>query len=217
MKRIINIFLLVVIFTLTNVSCEEFIESQKNVSFGNAMMWRSTWLDQPSCNLPCWQDITPGVTTREDALSVLENMPEVKIIYNKNDGLTWYFGKDTEGGNIKFSETGIVSNIWLSSTISDLQLENIVEVYGFPKNVQPFDCRDGMCDTGLIYPDLGIMLCVYVSNINEDNLAPQVKISSETIVYRIYFMEVGAANSSEYLAYISNSPVMHWKGYGTYP
>lgn len=218
MKRI-NIALLLGLFAYLSVSCESVKIEPKTATPENSKLWQLTWLDQPICKPPCWQHITPGVTTRNEALVILENMPEVEITYNEKNGLAWYFGTKDEGGSIVISEAGLVLSIRLASINEDQQLENVVAVYAFPTYVQPYDCRNGMCETTLIYPALGMLLAVIVENANEDNLDPQIKILPETIVYRVHFTERGIRNTQNLLRSENSLLIldMEWKGYGDYP
>lgn len=218
MKRNSNIVLLLGLFAFSSVSCGNIAVTPQTVTPEISRAWQLTWLDQPICRPPCWQNITPGLTTRDEAVSILENMPNVEITYDKEDGLTWYFGtKKVEGGNIVTPTGGIVSSIWLGSINNDLQFKKVVEFYAFPEYVQPYDCRDGMCSTALIYPDLGMLLGVFVINENDNFTAPQIEILPETIVDRVYFTEPGAESARNLLRSGNMPPVMAWKGYGAYP
>jgi hypothetical protein len=219
MKKRFVISLLFGLFVFSSFSCRNATPTPKTATPEHLRMWQISWLDQSGCRPPCWQNITPGLTTRNEALAILETMPSVEITYYKEDGLTWYFGTKSEGGNITASAEGIVSSIWLGSTNKDLQIQKVVDFYEFPKYVQPFDCRDGMCDTALIYPDLGMLLGVFVTNENESNAAPKIVILPETIVYRVHFIKPGIEDTLNFLR-SENSLLtidMEWKGYGEYP
>jgi len=199
------------------VSCGPVVATAITATPENSWNWQTAWLDQPVCKPPCWQNINPGVTTRDEAVSILENTPGIVITYNKKNGLSWNFGTKTEGGNVVLSEDGIVSGVWLGSTNKNLYLKEVVAAYSFPKYVNPFDCRDGMCDTVLVYLDLGVLLTVFVENKGVNNDTPRLEILPETIVYRVYFIEPGMENSQNYLGSQDNAPIMDWKGYGEYP
>lgn len=218
MKRI-NMILLLGMFAISSVSCGSVNIEPKTATPENSKLWQLTWLDQAICKPPCWQNITPGLTTRDEVLSILENMPEVKITYSTKDELGWDFDTSTEGGIIRFSESGLVVFVWLTSTNEDLQLEKVVAVYGFPEIAQPFDCRNGMCDTALIYPDQGMLLLVFVDNEKEANVVPQIEILPETIVYRVYFTEPSIENTQNFLRSENTLLIldMEWKGFGEYP
>lgn len=217
MKRNSNIVLLLGLFAFSSVSCGNIAVTPQTVTPEISRAWQLTWLDQPICRPPCWQNITPGLTTRDEAVSILENMPGIKITDNGKYGLDWGFDSKAEGGTMRFSENDIVVSMRLGSINEDLQLKKVVEFYAFPEYVQPYDCRDGMCSTALIYPDLGMLLGVFVINENDNFTAPQIEILPETIVDRVYFTEPGAESARNLLRSGNMPPVMAWKGYGAYP
>ncbi len=151
-------------------------------------------------------------------MSILEKMSEVTITYNKKSGVTWYFGSKTDGGNVKVSEDEKVTMIWLENSSSrNWHLETIVTSYDFPKYVQAFDCRNGMCITTLIYPNIGMFLDVFVENKGTSSESPQVEILPDTIVDRVYFIEPGMENFQKMSISQSRGSLMDWKGYGQYP
>ena len=78
--------------------------------------WWDTWFANASCQPPCWHNITPGVTTIDEAISILEKSPEIKITSKSEFGLSWDFVQnEDEGGTLGISEDGIVRMIWLAS------------------------------------------------------------------------------------------------------
>jgi hypothetical protein len=171
MKRNISLLVLFGLLILLGISCKSI---SRNVSTSTATPetpsdWWIAWLAQPACKPPCWQNITPGQTTRDEAVTILENTPGIVITYNnKKRGVTWNFGTKKEEGNIFLSEDGIVSGIWIGS-ISDkkLLLKTIIVSYSSPKYVKPYDCREGKCVTALVYPDLGMFLSVFVQYLRQ--------------------------------------------------
>jgi hypothetical protein len=220
MKRNVRLLVWCVLLIILGVSCESSNTNAPIPSVTPEILpnWWTAWLAQPECKPPCWQNITPGVTTRDEAVSILENTPGIVITYDKKDGLSWNFGTKTEEGNINLSEGGIVSGIWIGS-ISDrkLLLKTIIASYDNPEYVKPYDCREGMCSTALVYPDLGMLLSVFVENKGANNDSPQFEILPNTVVDRVYFIEPGMENSQNYLGFQDNVPIMVWKGYGEYP
>src|SRR5579859_3248432 len=50
------------------------------------------WLHDNSCALPCWNGITPGVTSFGEAMHVIQNLPNVAqdtIVGSSADRATW--------------------------------------------------------------------------------------------------------------------------------
>jgi hypothetical protein len=180
--------------------------------------WWTAWLAQQICKPPCWQNITPGVTTIQEAESILENSPQIKIKFQSKDGIDWTFIKNKdESGTLKATEDGIVRVIWLGSA-SDrkLLLKPIVSSYGSPEYVHPDDCREGKCVTDLVYPKMGMFLSVFITNKGSiDN--PQFEILSDTVVDRVYFVEPGIEKFQGFYGSLEPDLLMPWKGYGEYP
>src|SRR5690349_9248452 len=189
MKRNIRLIVWCVLLLIFGVSCKSANTSTPSPSATLEIPpnWWISWLAHPVCKSPCWQNITPGKTTRDEAIAILEHAPGVVITYDNKDGLSWNFGTKTEEGNIILSEDGIVSSIWMDS-ISDrkLFLKTIVASYGYPKYVKSYDCREGICSTALLYPDSGMFLVAFTENKGVSNDAPQVEILSDTVVDRVY-------------------------------
>lgn len=187
--------------------------------------WWDTWFANASCQPPCWHNITPGVTTIDEAISILEKSPEIKITSKSEFGLSWDFVQnEDEGGTLGISEDGIVRMIWLASVSErKLLLKTIVATYQEPEYVKPYDCRQGRCVTALVYPDVGMFLSVFVANTGqtslqeEENTFHEIEILPETVVDRVYFFEPGIKNFRSLLQLQESEPIMGWKGYGAYP
>ena len=176
--------------------------------------WWTSWLIHPVCKPPCWHNITPGVTTKDDALRIIEAAPELTITYKTKDAIEWEFNqnKEEEIGWLHISQSEKVD--WLINTSGEsLLLKKVIAAYGNPRLVNPFDCREGKCDTALVYPDLGMLLTVYIGN-TRDNSQPQFEILPDTDIYRVHFMEPGTENSLS--APMDKEILMDWKGYGIY-
>ncbi len=213
MKRIIRLSVLCGLLIIWTVSCEAV--TSKSTSTPN---WWSSWLDEPVCNLPCWQNITPGITTLKEAKSILESLPYIKSQTKTYNSIDWRFipNKD-DGGWLEASRDGIVRSITLGGD-SGILLQTITTSYGDPKYVKPHDCRDGMCPTLLIYPDLGLWVSVFVENASEDNEDPRIVILPTIVSNRVVFIKSGMENAKKELSLFQDDLLtMEWKGYSVYP
>ena len=81
----------------------------------------------------------------------------------------------------------------------------------------PDECREGMCVTDLVYPDVGMFLSVFVKNKGVGNDAPQFEILSDTVVNRVYFIEPGIEKFRNLYGLQESNLLMPWKGYREYP
>jgi hypothetical protein len=206
------------IMLIWSVACQSNNIVTMTVTPQNSANWWTGWLAQPVCKPPCWQNITPGVTTMDEALSILENIPEITITFRSGNGVDWVFNENKdEGGTLGASDEGIVDIIWLGS-VSDtkLQLEKVIASYNAPEYVKPYDCREGMCLTALIYSDFGMFLSIFIENTGTIN-NPQFEILPDTIIDRVYFIEPGLDKFQSRIAFQDYDLLMAWKGYGEYP
>ncbi len=185
---------------------------------GSSINWWTLWLDKPACQAPCWQNITPGMTTMEEALSIFENTPEIAVTHKSEDGIDFVFDPTKpDSGTISASQNGVVYVIHLGNSYDkNLYLEIVVDSYGFPNYVKPYDCREGMCSTALIYPNIGLLLTVFIEDKGEVN-NPRIEIVPGTIVTGVYFFEPGLEHFKKLLVFQENDLLMEWKGYGVYP
>src|SRR6266508_3022632 len=219
MKRIIRLLICWELLILLGAACENTPSSTSMPSATPEASpnWWETWLSKPACKPPCWQNITPGMTTLDMAKSSLENLPNVKITFKSKDGIDWEFNKN-EGGTLTASKDGIVDLVWIGGVSEKkLSLKTIVASYKAPKYVAPYDCREGMCSTALIYPDFGMFLSVFIENKGMNSEMPQVEIQPETVVNRVYFIEPGIKGFLNLYGLQESNTVMDWKGYGEYP
>ncbi len=179
--------------------------------------WWAAWLTHPACKTPCWQNITPGLTTRAEALSVLKNSPEFRSVSTSKYGVSWVFSRnDDEGGTLSISQDGTVDAIWIgSASDKKLLVETIVTSYNYPDCVKPSNCREGKCEALLIYSDLGMFLSTYIANTGTIS-TPQFEVQPDTKVDRVYFFEPGIENFQK-LSFQDYDLRLKWKGYGRYP
>ncbi len=179
--------------------------------------WWIEWLSHQACKPPCWNNITPGVTTFDEAVSILENSPEVTVRYKGIDSVDWNFSNNDGGGTLTASGDGIVDTIWMGSgSDSKLLSKEVVASYGYPEYVKPFDCREGMCESLLLYSDLGMFLTVFVRNTGTTD-HPQFEVSPDTAITRVYFIERGLESFQRIPDFQDYDLLWGWKGYGQYP
>jgi hypothetical protein len=180
--------------------------------------WWSSWLDKPACKLPCWQNITPGVTTLKEARLILEKLPFIESQTKTYDSVDWRFVPNKgDGGWMGASQDGVVDSITLGGD-SELLVQTIIASYGNPTYVKPHDCRDGTCPAELIYPDLGLWVSIFVENSSGDNENPKIEILPTTVSDGVVFIESGMENTKKNLSLFQDDRLtMDWKGYGNYP
>jgi hypothetical protein len=94
-----------------------------------------------SCSWPCWQGITPGVTTNSEALRKLQDSPLVYSIQTQErngvGGANWFWKNGATQpvkGNLAWWQDGIVSSIGLSAS-PVIPLEEILKKFGPPEKI----------------------------------------------------------------------------------
>ncbi|MCD4802383.1 MAG: hypothetical protein K8R16_05530 [Anaerolineales bacterium] len=104
---------------------------------------QKAWLDDPYCNPPCWQGITPGFSTKEEALEVLNNIDYLEISsqsehYNFG-AIEWDWKliyKYDRGGRFFYSLEDELVYAIEPSLIIEIQLNELIERYGEPSYIK---------------------------------------------------------------------------------
>jgi len=217
MKRIMRVLVSLGLLMILGVACQSTNTPIASVTPESSINWWTSWLAQPVCKPPCWANITPGETSLKDALSILEKIPEITITFKSQDGIDWQFKQPEDGAGTLSAKNGVISFIRVGvSPEKQLNLKEVVTTYGYPDYVKPYDCREGMCSTILIYPESGLFLGVFIRDTGTVD-APEIEILPETIVKSAYFFQPGLENFQKLIAFQDNNLPMEWKGYGEYP
>jgi hypothetical protein len=177
-----------------------------------------TWISDPACRPPCWNQITPGVTTLKQAEAVMEKTSGITITQRSTAGLDWEFGEVGGGGFLVVSGAGIVAQLTLKEQeYPEASIQTIVDAFGDPSYVIPSYCREGMCLTHLVYPHMDSMFSVLVENEATSSGRLEVEITPDTVLVDAYFYQPGTGISDVALFEHNKESVFPWKGYGRYP
>jgi hypothetical protein len=189
--------------------------------------WVARMLGNPVCLAPCWENITPGVTTRDELSQLLDQNPNFSDI-KASEGvpygpvLMWCVGEPPCGnGDLSafsaFDNKGIVQELYLGPGTT-LYLKDFIPRYGPPEKVAFSDpvSGPGYVVVDLLYPKSGLVL--EFSPKNKGSLtSPSINFSQDLDVVRIIFTVPGL----DY--YYSNNviakplEIYYWKGYTDYP
>ncbi len=185
--------------------------------------WITYWLEQPNCQLPCWENITPGTTTITETTGILSNVPGIEIGPERNNNrggraINWWVPYSNSGGGAGTEENG--------STIAEMDfqfdyrqlvmLEEVINVYGSPDYIFIRNCGTGwkrFCTVHLLY-DKGMVLELFLQSIDG-----KVEVSSNSRVELISFFLNGLQGYKEYFYFIGmNIPrdLIEWEGYAEY-
>ena len=195
----------------------------------NPSDWLAKWLENPTCKVPCWENIVPGETNRAQAKSLLSSNPNIAIVEEADVipyGLMLFLDIHGDKYNcnvsMKFDSQDIVQEIELNTFGENLYLEDLVAGYGSPKQVLIHASpRNESVLVHMLYPELGMVASLFILNLNVGEAIPRVKIEKYSEVRHIYLNQPDL----EYYLYfseITNGAVdprllSEWKGYTTYP
>jgi hypothetical protein len=183
----------------------------------------TSWLQTPTCEVPCWENVTPGETSRDQAKSILLSNPKIKIV-DEGDvipyGLMLFV--DIQGDkynpnvSIGFDKNNIVQSIKLSTFGENLHLNDIVTLYGSPKYAVVYGQETVGVDVDLVYPEKGLVINLYAQDaeiINENDI--RFTFSPTQEVYDVSFY----VPNLEYYYSFAWQPLKRydWKGFTNYP
>jgi hypothetical protein len=106
--------------------------------------WQTRWIRGEPCSPPCWENITPGITSVKDATEYLRANPWIRNVFvrmEKDQGyIVWEWNNGEEGGDILFDTGSLESPIrfirpYLSSRN---RFGDIVAKFGEPSDVKAF-------------------------------------------------------------------------------
>jgi len=158
--------------------------------------WIMESLENPVCFPPCWENITPGVSSIDSVQNIQQKYPDMSI--------------ETERGS------SIVQMVKLNLSIYDnLPNELLISRFGKPDYVRIYKCDSNKrCEAHMVFVDLGMVLNLYPENTGKFQKFI-VTISPSTSVVNIYFLEPGLNN------YYRNfggdaGKMIPWNDFGTY-
>jgi hypothetical protein len=191
--------------------------------------WITKFLEEPTCQPPCWENVIPGEMTMDETFAVLWNNPEIHITQywtepigsSKEKSISWKFIQSNDGG-IAFSdhEGEILQFIRLDlSNDQLLTIADIISVFGLPTKVYLSDCRNERdCVVEFLYIELGMSASTNVLKAKyRNNQGYSVSISEETKITRLHLHASGEEHYREDLGgWADYDTIPNWNGYGEY-
>ena len=194
---------------LTRMASEPELTSIPTPSI-NSQDWLELFLHNPTCQIPCWENISPNKTDINTATKIVSRIPGVRIVTSTNKEIAWYFDDNSHNiGYIIANQEGIVLQIYLWSRDGKaLYLKDVIESYGTPVAI-----LEGMdCNHILSYRYQGMLLSTTDTSCSRK---PTKNITPTTLIDRFilfspdnqdYTLDIFAFNMDEIL----------WDGYKTY-
>ncbi len=188
-----------------------------------------TFLNERVCDLPCWQNITPGVTSYFEGMRIIKHFnlaenfdnDELRGSGKYHSAFRWDFIKldpsttvNDEGVFIKEAHEDLISSIWVEFHYSFMSLQDLVLLYGEPDrvalildfNAHPPYSKIYLID--LIYDKENTVVTVYTFERRS-----KLMIDENAIVLEITVRE--KEKFKEYLLTPSYT-IIDWEGYGDY-
>jgi hypothetical protein len=225
-KEVVKIFLLTLIgislFFITGCGFIRSFSSSSRTYPG----YLKEWLENPSCNPPCWENITPGVTTIQETYDTLKKVPGVYAVtwypkygeIEKRNELKWEYPDTTDSGYADVN-MGVINLIRLN-VYSNLFVKDVVSTYGFPSHLKIYDCRSeifsNFCGVLLVYSKSGMVLDLFLPYKIESNYFVNVYPTSKVGFIGFYKPKGNDDPGKDYPAMFPVAFV-EWRGYGTYP
>lgn len=165
-KRSHPIRTIAILLLVSMVSCSVVIHFYRPASKPRSE-WINKWLVTPTCQLLCWENITPGITTIPESKERLFQIANIINISGPKAGpfgtaeLSWNFENHGGSGSIKSEpeDNGIVSKIFLAPDGEPkLTVDEVIQKFGEPDLIQVYDCRSNQCMVRIINTDRGFYI-----------------------------------------------------------
>jgi hypothetical protein len=214
-RRLID-FLLVLLCLLSISGC---FTEYRNPTPMPTQKWLADFFSNPTCELPCWENIIPGKTSMVEAQRIVQARDDIvkfrgpiiptQVGYPGID-FTWTFTNDQRGGLISSDASGkIVAAISLTL---GLPLGQIIDKFGFPDQVLPKSTEvNNRAGLDLFYSQLNIRLGTLMGE--KDGV---IQITAQTYI-QVIKMATDDWLMQSYKAYGNyKDDLIIWHGYGEY-
>ncbi len=181
--------------------------------------WLVRWLNEPICQPPCWENVTPGKTSFTDALPIAKAILGAKVSYVGDDNIRLKSNQFNAYNFAVLQSRGDanIQEIDLTTKYTALELGEIVDRYGFPNEMIRFRSFDDPITRwiDLLYYDLGMVITfdpLPSEPWNKTSLDSNINIGT----IRFYAPQLkNYFNAPQWLGMIV-SPAIKLKGYGVY-
>ena len=191
--------LLIILLSIICFACQRYASVEE-------VTWFNDFLFDPVCELPCWENITPGITKSLDVEKELLKIQDISKVYLSPSGksYSWDFVSEEGDGIVWIDEkTQLVSSIEFTFGEKHPSCESIIETLGEPRLVWIALSPGGKYNVSLIYPDKGLMLDLGLISGKD-----RVKVSA----YQNLFAIVLYADDKQY----RTSLWQEWNGFDVY-
>ncbi len=204
-----------------------FNQNIPTIEYSKRNEWIQKLLYNPTCKAPCWENITPGITTIDEGDIILSNLSGIEPIsiigfQNKlkiNNEFEWEFINTSDRGRIVGDKNHEkIFFIYLDINKDQLiTLDEAISVFGNPTNILVTPWGNSEVDKfniHILYTYSGIEFGIEKIKGNRE-----INITKGLPIYCIKFFSEGHNNFLEAynnLQNISPNSFLDWKGYGEY-
>ena len=160
-------------------------------------------LSATPCAPPCWQHITPGQTSMEEAAAIITSIDALDIVQSSSDAFVFRSGDGAPCCQISSQDGETVGSILLQLA-PNMNVGQVIATRGEPKYVfgQPFS--EAEANLMLYYPEQDMLLSAVVAGVDGqlEETSPVV-----AVVY---------ATGEIFAAAFESAPLQAWQGYLSY-
>ena len=125
-------------------------------------------ISEEPCAAPCWRNITPGETSWNDALDIIENDETLSDLDTRTNedtgqiGATW---AQVDGANCcqMFSQDGETVELLVAQTTPDIAFQEVLDKYGEPEYIIGDTVTSDQALVSVYYPDVPMLVYVYAA------------------------------------------------------
>ncbi len=164
--------------------------------------------DQP-CAAPCWNNITPGETAWNDALTILEDDTDIENVQTQQDDDSEAIVAEFQGvgGGAccqMFSDNGTAVSLIFLRLAPDITVGELVDAQGEPSYAIGSEFAEDQAIVNLLYPELQTVVYAFTAGVNAD-------LTEDSEIVGVLYMQ---PSDMELLVQTSN---LHgWEGFGPY-
>jgi hypothetical protein len=110
----------------------------------SASDWKRRWLQKIPCSAPCWEGITPGKTTVDEAVQILKQLPFVLLssLHNtppshiqETGNVYWKWSDNTPQGFLTYTSQLPYTVDKIGPYSFEVKLGDVIKAYGNPTHV----------------------------------------------------------------------------------
>lgn len=162
--------------------------------------WDSRWLAKKPCLAPCWEGITPGITTKNEALNLLQHMsfvdkvtPREPLSKAQTGAIVWkYVSQPDTGGGVRYDVIDQKIVEIAPQYPNKVTFKEIIAAYGLPTHLAatasiPTDAYILCHAIYLIYMENGFLLQTGICSDNFLNISDNLILTGPIIFDKAKF------------------------------